>query len=244
MLAVLFCSCSKSEALARVSNNTNAAETQIRSYVVNDKWEYNYTYNADQTLKELNFYTDGELQFTEIFTYKKGRIVESLKDKADASLSVKKQYEYKGDVIVEQRIYTNGILSEIFHYEYNKENIMEKVTCKKISNSYESTQKTVITKLAEENKIKVEREGVATHVLTYDDNITPLATIPAYKAIVQINNHGLAANTLLNEIYVGDKCSTRVEEDLEWDGNQLLGSTISYKHADKVHIQETKYEYE
>lgn len=245
MLTVILLSCDNNEVDAVTPNNTNLEGKLIRSYQVNNKWEYNYKYHEDNSLKEVVFKTDGVVQFTESYRYENGKIIESLKQTADGSNTVKKQYEYKGNLIVKQIEDVNGESLETSYFKYDDNNFLEKITLKGSSKGYEYSKITSIEKIAGENKLRVEREGVATHVISYDDKSAPLCVIPGYKPIVQIENSGISGNILLREIYLGNDCSTVIKADIVFDedGKSILNSEISYKSKDLDETQEIKYNY-
>lgn len=245
MLTVLLCSCNNSEADAVTPGKINTEGKLIQSYVVNDKWECFYKYNDDNSLQAIVYKTEGVVQCTVSFTYKNGKIVESLKKAADGSNTVKKQFEYKGDLIVKQVEYINGELFETSQYKYDSDDFLEQITTKRSENSYNYTKITSIEKFAGENKIKVKRTGVATHIITYDEKLRPECSIPAYQAIAKINNNGISGNILLTEIIVGNKVSTKIDADFEFndDGNTVQSSNITYQSDNFLESQELEYTY-
>jgi hypothetical protein len=243
LLTAILCSCNKSEVDAVTPNNNNTNGKLIRSYSIDDKWEYTYRYNNDNTLQEIVFKVDGEVQFTESFKYENGRIIESLKRGFDDPKTIKKQFEYKGNLIVKQIEDINGETSEISHFKYDN-NILKKISLQGSNNGYEYSKITLIEKLAE-NQVKVTRKGVADHVITYDENEAPLCRIPGYKALLQINNNGISGNILLTEIYLGDELSTVIDADLEFDANgkTVIGSKTTFKSKQLDEVQVRKYKY-
>ena len=245
MLTVLLYACNKNEVNAVSPIKINLEGKLLQSYVVNDEWETTYHYNADNTLKEIVFKTDGEEQYKESFTYKNGKIVESLKQSTDGVKKTTKQYEYKGDVIVKkiERLNDGSIYTS--YYKYDKNNFLEKITTKESINSYEKSTTTTIEKLPETNKIRVSRTGVATHVITHDDKLMPEALMPGYRPIVRINNNGLTGNILLTEIYPGDECTSTIKADIEFDtdGTTVLQSKKTFKSARMNEVQAFKYNY-
>ena len=245
LFTVLLCSCNNSEADAVTPNKMSTEGKLIRSYVVNDKWECFYKYDDDNSLREIVYKTDGVVQCTESFTYENGKIVESLKIAADESTKVKKQFEYKGNLIVKQVEYINGELFETTQYKYDSDDFLKQITTKRSENSYNYTKITSIEKFADEYKIKVKRTGVATHIITYDEKLRPECSIPAYQAIVKINNNGISGNILLMEIFVGDKVSTKIDADFEFndDGNTVQSSNITYQSDNFLESQELEYTY-
>lgn len=237
MFTILLYACNK--------NEVNAEGKLLQSYVVNDEWETTYHYNADNTLKELVFKTDGEEQYKELFTYKNGKIVESLKQCTNGETTVSKKYEYKGDLIVKQIEHTNESSIRISYFEYNKNNFLEKITTKESINGYEKSTTTTIEKLPEENKIRVSRTNIATHIITHDDKVMPEALISGYRPIVRINNNGIAGNMLLTEIFVGDECTTTIKTAIEFDSDNVtvLNSETTFESTQMNEIQEFKYNY-
>ncbi|MCT4586626.1 MAG: hypothetical protein N4A71_02275 [Carboxylicivirga sp.] len=231
MSMILLFTCAQSEVKAAVISNINQGGKLIQSYTVDDQWETIFNYNADNTLKEIIYKTDGEVKCTKIFTYKNGKIVESLLHTADGATTVTMQYEYKGDVIVKKTERSNDGSIITSNFKYDKDNFLEKITTTKSFNSYESTTVTTIEKLPEENKIKVSKTNVATHVITYDDTLAPEAAIPEYQPIVRIMNNGMAGNILLKEIFSGDECTTTIRTDIQFedDGTTVLSSKTTTK---------------
>ena len=245
ILTTLMLSSPKNEIITGTQNNLNTGIKLLKSYVVDNKWGSFYTYNDDNTLKKIVFKEDGVEKCSTIFTYKNGKIVELLKKKAGKEFVTKKQFEYKGDVIVKETMHTNGKLSEITQFEYDKNNFLKKISEKRIyDNKYESSRIKFIEKLAE-NKIKVERANVATHVITFDEKLTPESTILGYKPLVQISNNGIVGNILLTEIYPGEECTSTVESDFEFDkdGKTLLSSKVRHKSTYLDETQNFKYNY-
>lgn len=240
----------KSEVDTNIQNDTSQDKKLIKSYVVDDKsgsfYAY-YVYNDDNTLKEIVFKEDGVVKCTTSFKYKNGKIVALTKQKADGSNTEKKQFEYKGNLIV-KTISSCGNSSEMSEYKYDSDNFLKKITTKSTVNNYESLKTTYIEKLAG-NKIKVKRENVATHVISYDDKLTPESAIPGYKPLVLIDYNGISGNILLTEIYTGfdDKPSTTITPEIKFgsDGKTVLSSKITYSSPEKdfLETQEFKYNY-
>lgn len=244
MITALLFACNKSEADAVTPNDTNQKGKLIQSYIMDDKFESIYIYNDDNTLKEIVFKENGVTKCTESFTYKNGKIVASIKKKADGSQTTKKQFEYKENLIVKRIIQLNNNSTYTNHYTYNKDNFLEKIVEKSNINGYKSSTTKTIEKLAE-NKIKVEKTNVATHIITYDENLSPECLIPGYKTLVQVINDGISGNVLLTEIFPGNKCTTTIKTDIQFDndGKTILGSTTTYKakNLDESQVREYKY---
>lgn len=245
ILVTLMSSCNENIAELEAPEVVNPNGKLISSYVVDDKWESSYSYNNDNTLKEIVFKTDGVLQYTETFTYENGKIVEAFKQDTNGANSQKKQFEYKGNLIVKERVYLNGELSETSEFSYTNDNFLEKIITKVTNNSLETTKTTTIEKFVGENKIKVTRTNVATHIISYDDKLTPLAAIPGYKPLVQIDHHGIAGNILLTEIFVGNKRTTTVATTITFgdDNKTVLSAKTTFKSKNLLETQEFKYTY-
>jgi len=252
LLAALLISCSKSDSDAlpsdhtqTPSDNTNQGGKLIQSYLINKKWEYKYNYNQNKRLDNIEFEEDGQLQYTETFTYDQGKIVASVKKDTDGSNTTKKQFEYKDDLIVKQKVNVNDESFETYHFYYNKNKFLERVLIEAVNNGAETTTNVYLEKLGNENKIRVKKDRVATHVISYDDKLAPLSNIPAYQPIVKIDNNGIIGNILLTEIFVANKCSTKIEEEFTFDKDKktILSSRITYRYGNKVISRGKEYKY-
>lgn len=245
LITAVLCSCNKSEAdaVTPVENNTN--NKLIQSYTLDDKYESIYKYNDDNTLKEIIFKEDGAVQCFETFTYEDGKIVASIKKKADGSCSTKKQYEYNGNLIVKRIEQLDDKSTYTNHYYYNKDNFLEKVVEESEINGYKSSKIKTIEKLVGENKIRVEKTNIATHIITYDENLSPECSIPGYQPLVRIINNGIAGNILLTEIFPGDKCTTTIKTDVNFadDGKTILNSSTTFKAKNLDEKQVMEYTY-
>lgn len=248
ILTILMFSGSKSVVNTNNQSNSSQDKKLIKSYVVDNKWGSFYTYNVDNTLQGIVYKEDGVVQCTEVFTYKKGKISELLKKNTKSGVVVKKHFKYKRGLIVKQTRYEDGKLSSTTQFLYDKNNFLKEISEKGVHNKYEYSKTTYIEKIAE-NKIRVKRENVATHIITYDDKQTPESVISGYKPLVQINNNGIAGNVLLTEIYTGsdNKPSTTITPEIKFDsdGETVLSSKITYSSPEKkfLEIQEFKYNY-
>jgi hypothetical protein len=244
MLIVLFYSCDKNQYDPSEPNNTNQEKKVILSYTINDDfsetfnegYEYIFIANDDNTLKNIMFKADSEIKHIESFKYKNGKIIELIKQSTDGLNLEKKQFEYEGDLIVKQIIYLNGELMETAQFMYNNDDFLETIITNRLNNSLENTRTTRIKKLPGEHKISVERMGVATHIISYDEKLSPLATIPTYKPLVKINNNGLTGNLLLTQVCGVDKCTDSVLTNFEYDNDDqtVLSATTTFHRFDEI----------
>lgn len=243
----IICSCSiNNDDIITPPDNTNLNEGLIKSYIINNKWEHSYTYNDNKTVNKIVFKIDGAVQFTESFSYKNGKIVESLKQNVDGVNSTKKEFEYEGDLIIKLTEHINGVLYSVSSFNYNNEGLLEKITSDITDNNLDFTRITTIAKLPNENKIRVTRTGVSTHIISYDQKLTPQSAIPEFKPIIQISNNGITGNILLTKVFVGNTCTSTVKTDYEFDkdGKTVINSTTTFKRYNELlGTQIFSYEY-
>lgn len=242
ILVILLCSCAQNEEnVVTPPNNTTPNGTLIKSYTINNQWEYAYAYNSNNTLREVSFKEEGTLKHTEVYTYENGKIVELVKQDANGANTTRKQFEYEGNLIVKQTLFLNGELFETSNFSYN-EDTLERIVATRTVNNLTTTETTTIQKVGE-NKIRVKKTNRADHVITFDDKVMPQAIIPGYKALVQISNNGLTNNILLKEIFVGDTRTTTITTDFEYNEEVVISSKTTFKANNLLEVQEFKYTY-
>ncbi|WP_196888823.1 hypothetical protein [Aureivirga sp. CE67] len=246
LIVVVLSSCSTNDDVETTSDTINSTVDLIKSYSVNDKWKTFYHYNDDNTLEKIIFKEDGVEQFVETFTYENDKIIESVKESSDGTTYELKKYEYNEDVIIKKIVHINGELSETSTYEYENERLKKIITI--ISgNSLETTKTITIEKVPNENKINVESDNLAAiHVISYDEKLSPQSEILGYKPIVMITNNGISNNILLNNIYVGEELTSKIESEFEFinDGEKLSNAnTKYYRFMDLIGTQHFSFEY-